>query len=75
LCFRFDHSYDGTREDKTIFITLAGQRELDSNEDTTILIMVAKLRGFDANVASESKWVLDIHQTDPFSLDVKPICL
>jgi hypothetical protein len=41
--FRFDRSYSGACYDKTIIITVAGQR------------------GLDANVASDSKWVLGIH--------------
>lgn len=41
--FRFDRSYSGTCDDKTIFIVVVGQR------------------GLDANVANDSKWVLDIH--------------
>jgi hypothetical protein len=41
--FRFDRSYSDTCENKTIFIMVAGQRELD------------------VNVASDSKWVIDIH--------------
>jgi hypothetical protein len=33
--------------------------------DKTIIIMVAGLRGLGANVASDSKWVLDIHLIGP----------
>ena len=45
--FRFDRSYSGTCDDKTLIIMVAGQR------------------GLDANVASDSKWVLDIHLIGP----------
>jgi len=34
-------------------------------DDKTIVIMVAGQRGLDANVASDSKWVLDIHLMGP----------
>jgi hypothetical protein len=34
-------------------------------EDKMIIIMVAGQRGLDANVASVSKWVLDIHLIGP----------
>jgi len=33
--------------------------------DKTIVIMVARQRGLDANVASDSKWVFDIHLIGP----------
>jgi hypothetical protein len=34
-------------------------------DDKTVIIMVAGQRGLDANVASDSKWVLDIHLIGP----------
>jgi hypothetical protein len=34
-------------------------------DDKTIVIMVAGQRGLGANVASDSKWVLDVHLMGP----------